>query len=157
MHNIFKRLVVAGLVVTMPAVALAAPTAEEVKKVWDFYFKGQGQGLVLVEAIPCLEVAKDGEQKSECVKEVPAEGVKAGTTIFIWQAYVLPSKDVVEDVSIQVKLGDQVRETKDVSKLEGSSIRTRTWTGVTLKKAGNYTFLIQRGGDTLKTISVVAN
>lgn len=158
MNKLLKRLAVASLVVVTPVAAFAAsPSPEEVKKVWDFYFKGQGQGIVLVEAIPCLEVAKEGEQKSECVKEVPAEGVKAGTTVMIWQAYLLPGKDSVDDITIQVKLGDQIRETKDVSKIEGSSIRTRTWSGVTLKKPGTYTFNIMRGADTLKTISITAN
>jgi len=153
--KLLKRIAAVGFLCAPVAALAAAPTAEEIKKVTEFYEKGQGQGIVLVDAVACLEVEKDGDRN--CAKEVPPEGVKAGTMVNLWQMYTLPKGDAVEDITVQVKLGEQVRETKDVAKIEGKAMLRRTWTGVTLKKPGNYTFVIMRGADTLKSISVVAN
>jgi hypothetical protein len=138
-----------------PSTPVEKPSAEAVKSFWSFYFKGKGQGVVLADAKLCLEVAKEGDNKSECVKEVPAEGVKAGTVVNVWQAYLVPQGDNVEDITIRLKLGDEVRETKDV-KVNGASIRYRSWNAVRIPKPGNWTVDILRGGETLKSMSLVA-
>ena len=54
-----------------------APSADAVKSTWDYFYKGQGQGPVLVDARLCTEVAKEGPNKFECVTEVSPDGVKA--------------------------------------------------------------------------------
>ncbi len=133
------------------------PTPDAVKSTWDFFYKGKGGGPVLVDAKPCLEIGKTGDDKSECVKEVPPEGVKAGTLVHLWQAYLLPKDEVVEDLAVQVKLGDVVRETKDVAKLKGEGWRTRTWNGVKLAKPGTWTLSVVRGSDVMQSVTVKAN
>lgn len=138
-----------------PAAPVEKPSPDAVKAFWNFYFNGKGQGLVLGDAKLCLEVAKEGPNKSDCSKEVPAEGVKPGTMINVWQAYLVPSGDTIEDISIQLKLGDQIRETKDV-KANGGSIRYRSWNAFRIPKAGKWTLSIMRGSETLKTMEVVA-
>ena len=110
---------------------------------------------MLGDAKLCLEVAKAGENKFECIQEVPAEGVKAGTYVSVWQAYLLPQGDVIEDVMIQLKQGDVVRETKDV-KLKGEGLRTRSWNGFRIPKPGSWTITILRGSETLKSFTVNA-
>ncbi|HVE83694.1 MAG TPA: hypothetical protein VND93_12625 [Myxococcales bacterium] len=138
-----------------PSAPVEKPTPECVRTFWNFYFSGKGQGFVLADARLCLEVAKDGPTKTDCTKEVPAEGVKPGTLVNVWQAYLVPQGEVIEDMSIQLKLGDQVRETKDV-KINGSSIRWRTWSAVRIPKAGKWTINIMRGADVLKSLEVTA-
>jgi len=139
-----------------PAAApMEKPSPECVKSFWNFWLNGKGQGLVLADAKLCLDVAKDGPQKFECTKEVPAEGVKKGDMINVWQAYLVPQNDAVEDISIQLKLGDQVRETKDV-KVNGASIRSRSWNAFRIPKAGKWTITITRGSETLKSMEVTA-
>jgi IS4 transposase len=54
---------------------------------------------------------------------------------------------------VQTKLGNVVRETKDV-KVKGEGWRARQWTGVRLNKAGDWTVNIMRGDQVLKTLSV---
>ncbi len=130
-----------------------APSADAVKSTWDYFYKGQTQGPVLVEAKLCTEVAKEGPNKFECATEVPAEGVKANTTVMVWQSYLVPQGDTVDDIMVQTKLGNVVRETKDV-KIKGEGWRARQWTGVRLNKAGDWTVNIMRGDQVLKTISV---
>ena len=130
-----------------------APSADAVKSTWDYFYKGQGQGPVLVEAKLCTEVAKDGPNKFECTAEVAPEGVKANTTVMVWQSYMVPQGDTVEDLMVQTKLGNTVRETKDV-KVKGDGWRARQWTGVRLNKAGEWTVTIMRGDQELKSIKV---
>jgi hypothetical protein len=130
-----------------------APSGDAVKSTWDYFYKAQGQGPVLVEAKLCTEVAKDGPNKFECTAEVAPEGVKANTTVMVWQSYLVPQGDTVEDLMVQTKLGNVVRETKDV-KVKGEGWRARQWTGVRLNKAGDWTVNIMRGDQVLKTISV---
>jgi hypothetical protein len=129
------------------------PSADAVKSTWDYFYKGQTQGPVLVEAKLCTEVAKDGPNKFECTAEVAPEGVKANTTVMVWQSYLVPQGDTVEDIMVQTKLGNVVRETKDV-KIKGEGWRARQWTGVRLNKAGDWSVVIMRGDQVLKTISV---
>jgi len=138
-----------------PAASVEKPTPEAIRSFWAYYFKGQGGGPALADAKLCLEIGKEGDAKNECVKEVPAEGVKAGTTVYLWQAYLLPQGENVEDMSMQVKLGDTVRETKDI-KLKGESIRTRNWTGARLPKAGTWNLVLMRGDQTISTYTVKA-
>ena len=133
--------------------AVAKPAADSVRNVWKFFNEGQGQGVVLAEAKLCLDVHKSGEQKSECTEEIPAEGVKVGTTVMVWQAYIVPKGDTYDDLAIQVKHDDVIRETRDV-KVDGKSWRTRTWNGVRLTKPGKWNLVIMRGEQVLKSIPV---
>ncbi|CAM3631393.1 hypothetical protein G4177_02330 [Corallococcus sp. ZKHCc1 1396] len=130
-----------------------APSADAVRDTWNFFYKGQGQGPVLVEAKLCTEVAKDGPNKYECTAEVGPEGVKAGTAVMLWQSYLVPQGDSVEDLTVQVKQGATVRETKDV-KVKGEGWRARQWTGVKLAKPGAWTVSIMRGDQVLKEVPV---
>ena len=136
----------------------AKPGADAVKSTWDYFYKGQGQGPVLVEAKLCTEVGKEGANKFECTAEVdPAAGVKANTpNVVLWQAYLVPQGDSVEDIMVQVKQGNTVRETKDV-KVKGEGWRARQWTGVRLNKPGSWTVSVMRGDEVLKEIQVKVN
>lgn len=130
-----------------------APSADAVKSTWEYFYKAQGQGPVLVDAKLCTEVAKDGPNKFECTAEVGPEGVKANTTVNVWQSYLVPQGDAIDDLMVQVKQGNVVRETKDV-KIKGEGWRTRQWTGVRLSKPGEWTITIMRGDQELKSIKV---
>ena len=144
-----------GLVLAQGA-AVPAPSADAIKSVWEFQRKGQGGGVVLADSKLCLELQKDGPDKNECATMVPAEGVKAGTTVNLWQAYLIPNGDTIEDLTVQVKQGDTVRETKDIKPIKGEGWRTRTWTGVTIKKAGSWTLSVMRGDKVLASHTIKA-
>lgn len=129
-----------------------APSPEEAKTTVEYYLKGQGQGPILLDAMLCGEVAKEGPDKNECIAPLPADDVKANGKVSLWQAYLVPQGDTVEDVRVQVKQGDIIRETKDM-KLVGSP-RTRQWTHLKLNKAGDWNISILRGDQVLKSIDV---
>ena len=152
-----RKLIAALATATLlaPAVALAdPPKPEEVKAVWDFFEHGQGQGPVLGEGKLCTDIAKAGDNKNECTAEVGPDGVKAGTVVYVWQAYMVPEKDEVKDLNIQVKQENTIRETKDVDVIKGTYWRQRTWSGVKLAKAGNWTISIMRGDKVVKSWNV---
>jgi hypothetical protein len=140
-----------------PATPMDKPDAAAVKATWDYFYRGQTQGPILVEAKLCTEVAKDGPNKFECTTEVDTgAGVKANSTVMLWQAYLVPQNDSYEDLQVQVKQGSTVRETKDV-KIKGEGWRARQWTGVRLNKPGSWTVSVMRGDQTLKEIQVKVN
>ena len=137
-----------------PATPVEAPSADAAKSVWNFFYNGKGSGqVVLGEAKLCTSLVKEGEHKNECDQEVSGP-VKAGTSVMVHQSYLIPKDDSVEDIQVQVKQGNTVRETKDVSKMKGEGVRTRTWTTVKLPKAGDWTISIMRGDKTLKDFTV---
>ena len=138
---------------TPPHEQQKAPSADAVRDTWNYFYKGQGQGPVLVEARLCTEVGKEGANKFECVAEVPPEGIKANSNVMVWQSYLVPQNDSVEDLMVQVKQGNTVRETKDV-KVKGEGWRSRQWPGVRLSKPGDWTVVILRGDQVLKTLNV---
>ncbi|WP_375756176.1 hypothetical protein [Corallococcus exercitus] len=135
------------------AESVKAPNADAVRDTWNYFYKGQGQGPVLVEAKLCTEVAKEGPNKYECTAEVGPEGVKAGTSVMLWQSYLVPQGDTIDDLTVQVKQGNTVRETKDV-KVKGDGWRARQWTGVKLAKPGSWTVVVMRGDQVLKEVPV---
>jgi hypothetical protein len=162
---VFAALSVSSMALAQDDAAAAAPTgtpvnkpsADAVKGTWDYFYRGQGQGPVLIEAKLCTEVAKEGANKFECTAEVDtAAGVKANSSVMLWQAYLVPQNDTYEDLQVQVKQGNTVRETKDV-KIKGEGWRARQWTGVRLNKPGTWTVTVIRGDQTLKEIQVKVN
>ena len=152
MRTLMSSLIVSGLVFSSSSRA-EAPTPDEARKVFDFMEKGQGQGVVLVDAKLCNEIPKKGDHAAECTEELTSE-VPAGAKVDVWISYLVPKGDTVTDVSVQVKEGDKVRETKDIDKLEGKGYLQRTWTAFTPKKAGTWSAVIVRGEKELKTLTI---
>jgi nucleoid-associated protein YgaU len=132
---------------------VVVPSPEAVNAVWDFWFRGQGGGVVLADARLCLEVARDGADRFACAREVDAAGVPAQTNVYAWQAYLVPQGDQVEDITVQLYLGDTLRETKDVQ-VKGDGIRARNWTALRFAKPGAWRVVIRRGDTVLRTLPV---
>ncbi|MBF5043531.1 hypothetical protein FGE12_14120 [Aggregicoccus sp. 17bor-14] len=136
-----------------PAAPVSKPSPEAVKSTWDYFYKAQGQGPLLVDLKLCSEVAKEGPNRFECTQEVAPDAVKAGSTVMVWQSYLVPQGDSVEDLMVQVKQGTTVRETKDL-KLKGEGWRARQWVGVRFPKPGSWSVTVLRGDQVLRTLDV---
>jgi hypothetical protein len=137
------------------SMTISQPSPESIKSVWDHFYKGQGKGAVLGEAILCKKVEqKVKETKFDCVEEM-GESAAKGDTVNVWVAFLVPKDDMIETITVQALHEGQIRETKDL-KLKGESPRTRTWSAFTLKKAGKWEFKIQDGDKVLKTLSINA-
>jgi len=125
----------------LSASAVEKPTAAEVKKVLDFYYQGQGQGVVLIESMFCREVATSGENKNECIDPpLSNTSISKGETVNLWMAYMIPNKDEKQNIIIQFEQGSITRMVKDIQL--GGSFRYRTWRKVKLNRAGEWTIKI---------------
>lgn len=155
-HAIRRTVALTALLLAGSRVHAEPPSQAQIKAVWDYFLTAKGQGPILGDARACLEIPKEGEQRFECAKEVGPEGVKAGTDVMVWQAWLVPQGDTVEDVTLRISLNGTIRETKDVSKLKGEGIRTRTWSGAKLGKPGTWKLELMRGDKVFKEIVVKA-
>ena len=52
------------------ATLVSQPTPEEVKKVVDFYYQGQGKGPVLVESVLCKKIEKEVSHATSVIKKL---------------------------------------------------------------------------------------
>ena len=120
---------------------------------WDYYFRGQGQGPLLVDARLCTEVGATGERHLDCLTELPGGDAKAGTTVYVWQSYLVPRGDTVDDLRVEVRQGDVLRATRDVT-VRGEGWRSRSSVKVTLGRPGTWTLSILRGNQTLRRFEV---
>lgn len=133
-----------------------APTADEVRRVFDYYMNGAGPGggPLLVDAKLCLKMdtVKSSPTVNTCIEPVTGP-VKKGSVVSYWTQWMVPKGGKYEDVQIQILHEGQVRETKDVSALT-ENWRSRTWKGANLAKPGKWTFKLIRGGTELKSEDV---
>lgn len=124
--------------------ALAKPSSDEMKKVLDYYYNGEGQGAVLVEYKFCEDVLREGPNKNECSAELAASPAK-DQPVFLWMAYSLPKNESDRDILIQMNHNGITREVQSVQ-INGS-LRYRTWKRIVFKKSGKWELKITQDGD----------
>ena len=129
-------------------------TSDAAKSFIDFYYNGQGQGVVLADIKLCNEIVEN-----ECSGEVSPVALQQGETYMLWMMYVVPQGDAVEDIIVQYNSGGITRKSGQVS-VKGS-VRYRTWKPFTPNRAGNWDIVVlhDKGDDvqTLKTITTTVN
>ena len=129
-------------------------TSDAARSFIDFYYNGQGKGVVLADIKLCTEVIEN-----ECSEEVAPVALQQGQTYMLWMMYVVPQGDEIDDIIIQYNSGGITRKSGQVS-VKGS-IRYRTWNSFTPNRAGNWDIVVlhDNGGDvqTLKTITTTVN
>ena len=160
--TLFQKLAVLALLCSTAAVAQDAgtvatpppptPTAEEIKKVVDYYMNGINGGPILIELKACSKVDTDKASATlnDC-KEPVVGKVKKGS-ISAWMLWFVPKGAKYDDVTVQILHEGQVRETKDIPLMD--SMRSRTWKSANLSKPGKWTFKIMRGANEVKSVDV---
>ncbi|MBS1150365.1 MAG: hypothetical protein H6Q89_2063 [Myxococcaceae bacterium] len=135
------------------APAQPPPSADEVRRVLDYYFNGKDRGPTLVELKACLKVdgAKDSPTRFECIEEVKGP-VKLNTNVHGWMTWFLPKGSNYDDVVLQFSHEGTVRSTIDV-KLD-QEMRARTWRSQNMSKKGKWTISVVRAGTVLGTTTV---
>jgi len=136
--GIKKCLVLIGAIAFLPLTAFSQekPKSEEAKRFLDFYYHGQGKGVVLAEMKVCEGIVKEGEDKNECAGEVAPNSIEKGKAYYLWMMYTVPQGDEVKDIVIQFNRKGITRVTKNVS--VSGSIRYRVWRKFSLKDTGNW-------------------
>ncbi|MDH5178927.1 MAG: hypothetical protein OEZ39_00260 [Gammaproteobacteria bacterium] len=131
----FATAFIAALCLIGSAQAVEVPTTDEVRKVLDFYYQGQGLGVVLIDSKMCSEIGKEGDLKNECVGELTA--IKKDESINMWFAFLIPNGTEKQKILIQFETGGLTRMVKEIEAT--GSIRYRTWRKVDFDRAGEWT------------------
>jgi len=134
-----KKIVCAFTVslLSLPSLAMAQekPTAEEARKVINYYFNGKGQGVVPMEYKFCQEVSLKGENKNECVSEFSAKSLKKGQEAYLWMNFLVPAGEDAK-LLLQYSRNNMVRDTSNVSL--GGATRYRIWKRIPTTTAGDW-------------------
>jgi len=119
------------------------PTADDVNRVVDYFNSGKGQGPILLEMTPCLEIGKpEGERKKKCIKPI-AGPVRAGTTAYVYLRWVVPRDDRYDDIVVEWLRGTNVESTTKIS--ISTSWSYGIWKAKGLSKSGTWTVRVLRG------------
>lgn len=144
----------------LPHVASAQDTGSDVEKpskeaaasVIDFFYSGQGQGVVLAQADLCGEIPTEGENRYECVDKVSPNALRSGTTYNLRMVYLVPQGDEIDDIQVEYNYGGETTKTDQVD--VSGSLRYRTWTAFTPRETGEWTIRITHRGELLQEMSL---
>lgn len=134
-----------GLCGNVPAGA--APPADAVKEVVDYYYHGQNEGPTLVDAKLCKVV-----HDLECKTEIGSEPVSEGDTINVWMQFFVPSDAVYDDIMVEYAHEGVPRRLTPYS-IKGS-IRYRVVDQHKLSKPGAWKITIKKGTQSLKSFNL---
>lgn len=149
-----NKIFAAFLILSISSSVFAKPSPETVKEVLEFYYNGKGQGAVLVDTLLCNDVAREGENKNDCVGPIDGD-VTVGESVYVWMLYMVPQGEKVNNILLQANYKGLTRSTKDIDLV--GSIRYRTWKKVNLNRAGTWELKIIEDADdvtVLKSITV---
>jgi hypothetical protein len=136
------------LVLAIPA-SEAAPPADTIKAVVDYYYEGSDEGPVLVDSKLCTEI-----RDLECVGEVDPASVGVGDTIMVWMQFFVPQDVTADDIMVEYAHEGVPRWLK-AHKVE-SSIRYRVVNRYQLNKAGKWAIVIKKGTTPLERFDIEA-
>lgn len=115
--------------------ALDRPNAYEVKKVIDYYKKGKGLGVVLVESMLCEEIHRSGPKKHEAKNVLSSTSFKKGEKVFLWMNFMVP-EHVKANIHFEYKRKGKVRKADDIT--ISTATRYRSWRRMPTSKAGTW-------------------
>ena len=132
--------------------ATAAPKAQIVKEVVDFFYNGEKEGPVLTDAKLCKSI-----KSLNCEEMLDLDAISIGDPVKVWMQFFVPKGAIYDDIFVEYKHEGLPRHLK-AHKVEGS-IRYRIVDTHKPDKPGNWTITIKKGVTNLKlfNIKVVAN
>lgn len=135
-------LITAVLLALGTAAAQERPTADETRKVIDYYYHGKGGGAVLTELQICEGIGQEeGPQKNECLNKLNPGQVQLGQELHVWMNFLVPLDDTA-DIIVSFSRKGKVRRTATV-KLTGAT-RFRTWKRIPTDKTGQWTITVMQ-------------
>ncbi|MDJ0831822.1 MAG: hypothetical protein QNI92_18355 [Desulfobacterales bacterium] len=127
--------------------ALAAPEASAAKEVVDYFYNGQEEGPILVDAKLCKTV-----EKLDCADVLDPAAVAKGESVKVWSQFFVPKDGIYDDIFVEYKLEGMPRRL-NARKVEGS-IRYRLVDTYKPDKVGQWKITIKRGLTDLKTFEL---
>lgn len=136
-----------GLLLALNSAAIAAPTAQMIKEVVDYYYNGEKDGPILTEAMLCKAV-----KNFECTEKINPNSVTKGETINVWMRFFVPKGASYDDILVEYK-HEGIPRMLTPHKIEGS-IRYRLVDKNSVDKAGNWTITVKRGINKLRDFKI---
>jgi hypothetical protein len=126
---------------------MAAPSAESVKETVDYFYNGQEQGPILIDASLCQSV-----ENLECTAQIDPASIGAGDTVNVLMQFFVPKGAVYDDIIVEYT-HEGVPRRLTSHKIEGS-IRYRVLNRYTLSKPGEWSITIKKGTQNLKIMDL---
>jgi hypothetical protein len=138
-----KKIIFIMLAVIIPTAlfALDRPNALEVKKVIEYYKKGKGKGVILVETVLCKGVHRRGPNAKNPTDIVTTTAFKQGETVLLWMNYLVPEGDRASIHFEFIRRG-KVRRAEDIT-ITGAT-RYRSWKRLSTSKKGTWEVVISQ-------------
>ncbi len=112
--------IAASLFCVPSAPAQLKPTSNAAKSVIDFYFNGQGRGVVLADIQVCTDVIDN-----QCVEPIDPLTLQTGMEYKIWLMFIVPQGESIETLSIQFFREGNMAYSRNLA-VRGA-LRYRTW------------------------------
>ena len=96
------------------------PSPNAAKSVIDFYFNGQGRGVVLADIQVCNDVVDN-----ECTGRVDPAMLRVDTDYKIWMMFIVPQGESIDTLSLQFFREGSLAYSREIS-VRGA-LRYRTW------------------------------
>jgi hypothetical protein len=125
---------------------MAAPEAEKVREVVDYFYNGQKEGPVLIDSKLCKTI-----KGLECQDQIEQNTISLGEPVKVWMQFFVPKGGMYDDIFVEYKLNGMARSL-EAHKVEGS-IRYRLVNTYKPDKVGDWTVTIKRGSKSLKMLS----
>ncbi len=126
--------------------AMAAPEAKQIREVVDYFYNGQKEGPVLIDAKLCKSI-KD----FECQDQLEANTLSMGESVKVWMQFFIPKGESYDDIFVEYKHNGIPRNLQ-AHKVEGS-IRYRLVDSYKPDKIGDWTVTIKRESKSLKMLN----
>ena len=126
--------------------AMAAPEAKKIREVVDYFYNGQKEGPVLIDAKLCKSI-KD----FECQDQLEGNTLSMGEPVKVWMQFFVPKGELYDDIFVEYKHNGIPRNLQ-AHKVEGS-IRYRLVDTYKPDKIGDWTVTIKRESKSLKMLN----
>ena len=126
--------------------ALAAPEAEKIREVVDYYYNGQKEGPVLIDSKLCKSI-----KGLECQDQLESNTISMGEAVKVWMQFFVPKGELYDDIFVEYKHNGMARNLQ-AHKVEGS-IRYRLVDTYKPDKIGDWTVTIKSGSKSLKMLN----
>lgn len=136
-----KLILLSVMIALIPTLVMALdkPSAEQTRRVMDYYNQGKGMGAVLVDVKLCTEMGKDEESKNDCAKALAESDITVGQEVYLWMNFMIPVDDTA-NVFISYTRNNRIRQTQAITLK--SAFRYRTWKKIATDKPGEWVIKI---------------
>lgn len=133
----------------LPAFAQLKPSPAAARSVIDFFFNGQGRGVVLADIKVCTEIASN-----ECVNPVDPARLQVNTPYKIWMMFLVPQGEDIRTLSVQFFREGSMAYSRELN-VKGA-LRYRTWRAFQPAEPGRWEIRVfdNRGID-IETVGLI--